>query len=451
MKLPVVIVLVLLVGYVLYETVGFKVVERFTNPVRSDIGFSTDGWTEPGGYVRDLRYKEAIVDVQGFGSPTDFCRAVRKVRDPESLQISCALGRRDGMNVLEYNTQTKGEGFRFSRDDYWKTAVGGSQYCRILKDTQSPTGEWISSCAVAGRSGFKSSEVIDTDPPEAIQTLLRAYQHCLVWFRWHDDREDYAQNADVMAVGSPEFPTLVGADVSRGLQLNRTLSKPLTDYLRWGEHDTLELHQTISPRQIRAVAFWIWWDRMDANATIVGCGNPSNTVQRKDRFAIGIDGGADILDPAPISLSRTPPAQELSPELIQSIGQLTEPPLRPPSQEHKQTQSATYFFEIWDEEQRIFRLNAPMGSAKTNEWQHVVLTTTDATAWWPTWQLWINGVEVAEKKDGRLSPAMVLRDNFIGRGVRGCLKDFRVYNAPMTKDKIVEAIAWSKPRLHPNP
>jgi hypothetical protein len=81
----------------------------------------------------------------------------------------------------------------------------------------------------------------------------------------------------------------------------------------------------------------------------------------------------------------------------------------------------------------------------------VVLTTTDATAWWPTWQLWINGVVVAEKKDGRLSPAMVLRDNFIGRGVRGCLKDFRVYNAPMTKNKIVEAIAWSKPRLHPNP
>ena len=176
-----------------------------------------------------------------------------------------------------------------------------------------------------------------------------------------------------------------------------------------------------------------------------------NTVQRKDRFAIGIDGGADILDPAPISLSRTPPAQELSPELIQSIGQPTEPPLRPPSQKHKQTQTATYFFEIWDEEQRIFRINAPMGSARTNEWQHVVLTTTDATAWWPTWQLWINGVVVAEKKDGRLSPAMVLRDNFIGRGVRGCLKDFRVYNAPMTKDKIVEAIAWSKPRLHPNP
>ena len=132
---PTVIVLVLLVGYVISETMGATIKEGFAVPRRADIGLSADGWTETTGYQRDLRYTESFVDLQGLGVASDFCRAVSKKSDPESLRISCAIGRRDGMNTMEYNSKTKREGFRFSRDDYWQTSGtsnGRMNYCRIL-------------------------------------------------------------------------------------------------------------------------------------------------------------------------------------------------------------------------------------------------------------------------------------------------------------------------------
>jgi hypothetical protein len=115
------------------------------------------------------------------------------------------------------------------------------------------------------------------------------------------------------------------------------------------------------------------------------------------------------------------------------------------------SQSATYVFEIWDEEQRIMRLESPMGAAKTGQWQHVVVTTTDNTSWWPEWQMWIDGALVASRTDGRLSPALQLTQNYIGRGVRGCLQDFRVYKAHLGSTAVSKAMAWIKERLHPLP
>jgi hypothetical protein len=50
-----------------------------------------------------------------------------------------------------------------------------------------------------------------------------------------------------------------------------------------------------------------------------------------------------------------------------------------------------------------------------------------------------------------MSPALELTQNYIGRGVRGCLQDVRVYNRPMTEHKITAAIRWSKNILHPTP
>jgi len=462
MEWPVVIVLVLLVGYIVSETIGSALKEGFVAPLRTDIGLSVDGWAEESGYDRDLRYSEAFVDIQGRGVASDFCRAVARKSDPDTLHISCALGQRDGMNTMEYNSRTKREGFRFSRDDYWS----GSKYCRILKDE---TGEWFSGCAVAGASGFKAREERDTNPPIQIQQLLEAYEDILAWFRWQDDRDDYAQNAAFSVHGSPKWSLTLKPELTRGLQLNRwplasqeagEPAPPLRDYLRWGETGTLELHQAIQPRQVRAIACWIWWDAIEKHATIVECKNPNKSVSvsepagvsvsgparvgKMDRIALGVDGGGHDLP----ALRQAKPAQELRPELIQSLGQITEPAslIKKPI-----SQSATYFFEIWDKEHRLMRLDAPMGSAKTGEWQHVAVTTTDATAWWPTWQIWINGVLVGERVDGRMSPAMELRENYIGENVRGCIQDFRMYSGPLTPAKLASAIAWGKPKLHPLP
>ena len=460
---PTILVLVLLIGYIMSETVTATISEGFSAPKRSDIGLSADGWGEAAGWQRDLRYKEAFVDLQGLGVATDFCRAVSKKSDPDSLRIACAVGRRDGMDTMEYNTLTKREGFRFSRDDYWRLSTSASgdkkssrmDYCRILKDEK--TGEHYSSCAIASFDGFKKKEERDAEPPPAIQDLLEAYEGILVWFRWRDDKEDYAANAAFQAFGRPVFPTLLNPDVSRGLQLNRwsTASReageaapPLTDYLRWGEKGTFELHEAIRPRQLRAISFWIWWDGFEKDAAIVDCSNPAKNVRKQDRIIIGVEGGGPDLP----ALQQTPAAQEVRTEVIQAIGQLTEPArLSRPPPSPSLSASARYYFEIWDEENRIMRLEAPMSSAKTGHWQHVAVTVTDAAAWWPTWQFWLNGTLVSEKTDGRLSPAMEITENFIGKNVRGCIQDFRMYSTPLTKTKLQTAIRYSKGRLHPEP
>ena len=118
---------------------------------------------------------------------------------------------------------------------------------------------------------------------------------------------------------------------------------------------------------------------------------------------------------------------------------------------NQHSKSATYVFEIWDEEQRIMRLESPMGAAVVGQWQHVVVTTTDDTAWWPEWQMWIDGVLVASRTDGRLSPALELSQNFIGRGVRGCLQDFRIYKAHLSPERVKATMSFSKDKLHPLP
>jgi len=449
-----IIVLVLLAGYVVSETIG---IEHFTSPQRSDIGLSTDPSfsleKETAGYERDLRYSEAFVDVQGLGVATDFCRVVRRNGHPDTLRVSCALGRRDGMDTMEYNSQTAAEGFRFSRDDYWRQGRR-ADYCRILKDEVS--GEWFAGCAIAGPHGFKPGEINDAEPPPAIQKLLIAYEGIMVWFRWQDDREDYARNAAFTTHGTPVLPTLLNPVVTRGLQLNRwSLAAqeanqpppPIRDYITWGEPGTFELYQGIQPRQIRAIACWVWWDAFEKFATIMESKNPNPAVGKMDRIALGVEGGGYDLPPA-VPLTRQ--AEEVRPDVLQAIGQLTEPAygLRPVS---KPANGAMYYFEIWDQEQRIMRLNGPMGSARTNEWQHVAVTVTDSADWWPTWQLWINGALVGEKTDGRLSPAIELNENYIGSRMRGCIQDFRMYSTPLYPSKLKDAIEWSKPKLHPMP
>ena len=431
-----IVVVVVLIGYVVSETIGPKLREGFGVPRRSDIGPTSEGWThDETGWIRDMRYSESFADVQGFGVAGDFCRAVSQTGRPETLQVACALATRDGMDTLEYHSRTVGEGFQMSRDDYWKkvTDSGRTDYCRILQDAD--TGLWFSGCAVAGKDGIGPREIRDVDPPPAIALLLTAYEGAVTWFRWQDDREDYAKKTVVEVHGSPEFPTLIRPYKSRGLQLNR-LSPSLPDMLRWGEKDTLMLDQDVRPGQIRAVCFWVWWDKFEKGARILECSNG-----KKDRVWIGVDSFGPGLSPI-----RVPgPAAECRPQEDVILAPPTEPAINP----DPEPDSAAYVFEIWDQEQRVMRLKAR--GAATGEWQHVTVTTTDSTTWWPTWQIWLNGALVAEKHDGRSIPALTLANNVIGKHVRGCIQDFRVYNSPMGREKILDAIKWSKPMLHPQP
>jgi hypothetical protein len=460
MNWPLVVVLTLLVGYILSETALPAVKEGFLVPQRSDIGYARTGWGEEAGYTRDARYTEAFVDIMGHGVAADFCRAVRRTNDPDSLCIACALGTRDGMDTMEYRSRSKRDGFRFSRDDYWrpnKTRKGRQDYCRIVRDES--TGHWYATCAIAGRDGFKTEEERDTDPPPAIQELLRAYEGIMTWFRWRDDGEDYAHTSAYEIKGHAIVPSELGVIQSRGLQLNRWSPaeqqagmhpRPAHDYLRWGEKGALRLDQDVQPRQIRAIAFWVYWDALEKGARVLECSNGG----KKDLLWLGIEGGGTDLPPAAPLLRA--PADEVAPCDLLAVGQLTEParysrPAQKPAPKTPLSTQARYVFEIWDQEQRLFRLESSMGSVKPQTWQHIVVTTTNADAWWPTWEMYIDGKVVANRQDGRLSPAITLTENYIGKGVRGCIQDFRVYRDPMSARRVHEAITWGQPHLHQNP
>jgi hypothetical protein len=424
--------------------------EGFMAPLRADIGFARDGWSEDPTYERDLRYREAFADVQGIGFATDFCRAVSRKGDPGSLHVACALGRRDGMDTMEYRSRTVREGFHFSRDDYWRVgAAGRMDYCRIVRDEMD--GTWYATCAVAGPDGFKKVEVRDTSPPLSIRQLLEAYEDITVWYRWFDDTVDYAGNTEYEAHGRPVFPALLNAEVSRGAEFNRWSPAaqqageprpPLRDYVRWGEPGQLTLDQTVQPRQIRAIAFWVYMDTHERGCRVLESSSDGN---KRDLMWVGVEGGEPNLPPVPPA----EPAEEIRPQQALSLMHQTEPARLPGAPAHPT--GATWVFEIWDEEQRIMRLAGAAPNARKHVWQHVVLTTTDDTTWWPTWQLWVDGHHVATKPEGRTSPAVALTHNYIGRNMRGCIQDFRVYRGALLPEKIETAFQLGRKRLHPQP
>jgi hypothetical protein len=449
-------ILVFVIVTALFSGSAAALTEGFTAPRRSDIGTIADGWAEEPGYERDLRYTETFTDLQGLGVATDFCRAVQHVGDPGSLQIACAIGRREGMDTLEYRSRTRREGFRFSRDDYWRLSPisGRMDYCRIVRDPD--TGEFYPSCAIAGLDGFKKVEERDMDPPAHIRALLRAYEGARTWYRWIDDGEDITESTSTAPIGEPKIPDTLKPTVTRGAQFNRwpiaaqqagePAPPPKRDALRWGP--TLE-----DARAIRAVSFWVWWDAFPARQSAVWIS--TNEGGRKDKVWIGVEGGAPLLPAAPTPPRLTEAAKEVRPELVQAIGPQTEP-LRltaPPPPSASQTATGFWVFEIWDGEQRLMRLEAPAASARTGQWQHVVITTaaTGENDWWPTWQMWLNGRMVADRKEGRQIPAETLTENILGRGLRGCLVDFRVYDRALSPSDVTATMAWAQERLHPEP
>jgi len=409
-----------------------KITERFALPLplplplpqRSDTG-------ESSGYERDLRFTDAAVDLTGRGSTIDFCRAVYKKGKPHTRRIMCALGLRDGMSPYEWIGPTAAEGFRWSRDDYWKPPPRKGKpaaYCRILRDRES-TGDhtFASFCSVAGPDGFIAGrlEERDASPPTQIQQLLRQYEGCLVWWRWQDDDGSYTDNALYEIHGTPVPPSEsapLRSTACRGFQFNRPTSSdtapPLTDYLRWGEEDSqnLEIENNIPPREIRAFTAWIWWDSIGTNANIW---ESSNGGKRELVRLFAEGGGVDL---AAVD-----------------------------GKSAREAQTANYIWEIWDTDGRLCRLEGGAGSAKAGKWQHVVVTTADTATWWPTWQIWIDGELKSELPNGRAIPAMSLAQNFLARGFRGCLQDVRFMQEPMTPTRIREAMAWSKSRLHPQP
>ena len=417
------IILGLLVGYLVSETVGTKMVEGFGTTLASSDDDS--GWT------RDMRYTGTYANVQGLGVAGDFCRAVYK-KDKDSLRIRCSLAGRGG--ILE--SPTVGSGFRLSRDDYWKTVTdsGKTDYCRILKDPD--TEKWVATCAITGK-GIGPREARDPTPPLYIKTLLAAYKDCIAWYRWRDDSDDYTKTMMLAPEGSPQFPTDLNPVKTRGLQLNRWpqasqvagMSAPrIQDSVTWGEPETLQLS---NPSRIKAISMWVWLDTLDGRIF-------ESSNNGADLVFLGVDTVTVPLNPMPIS---QPQALEVRPDHYLVQKKLVEPEKCIPQLDKQ----SSFIFEIWDKEQRLLSMRA---MATQHEWQHVVITTTDSTSFWPIWTLWVNGTLIT-KKEGRSISALSFANNVIGKNMRGCIQDFRVYTRPITDIK--ETMSFSQPFLHPLP
>ena len=80
-------------------------------PRRSDVVL--DQIEEQDGYVRNLRYSQAYVDIQGLKTnKSDICRVVEKPGSPESAMVVCALGGNEGMDTFAFRSPTVGSGFK---------------------------------------------------------------------------------------------------------------------------------------------------------------------------------------------------------------------------------------------------------------------------------------------------------------------------------------------------
>lgn len=480
-------------GHLLYEGYESNVPEYFGKffPKRSDV--VPGQLEEQDGYVRNKRYSEAYADIQGLGYKADFCRVVERPDDPGSRRVVCALAGQEGLDTFAYSSKSARSGIRFSRDDYYRDVNGDKRddYCRILKVKEAPLDAWEARCIPSGLIEFKNEfELTDSKPPADIAELLLFFEGIMVWYRFIDDMVDYAENSKLALAGNIEMDeTPKARDPAPhvdGLEINKlppaTETKPPAEqFIRIGENDKLEFDSKVRLRDLRAISAWVYFDEFTQNAPIFDFGNGAG----KDNVRLAIEGKGNratklrgVMKPQPDEFAKVCNAKaalEVSPKLYLATSDADvdtyeckgpEPvestyPLEDAAEEAG-VPSANLIFEIWDTQQRKMRIRA-INAIPLNQWCHVVVTTTDASSFRPTWQVYIDNKMVLTHEDGHMPLNSYTTLNYIGKsnwenvGVgqyddqderfRGSLFDFRLYRLPMSAAKIAKTYAWGRARV----
>ena len=449
--------------------------------------------TEQDGYVRNIRYSEAYADIQGLGYKADFCRVVERPDDPGSRMVVCALAGQEGLDTFGYHSGNARTGLRFSRDDYSRDVNGDGRddYCRILKVKESPLDAWEPRCIPAGLIGFKNDfELTDSKPPADIAELLLFFEGVMVWYRFLDDLMDSAENSTLSLAGDitmDESPKARDpAPHVTGLEINKLPpaiedKPPAEQFIRIGENDKLEWNSKVRLRDLRAISVWVYFDEFTQNAPIFDFGNGAG----KENVRLAIEGKGNratklkgVMRPRPDEFAKvcnTKAATEVSPKLYlaTSDANVDEYECKGPEPvestypeeddpEEAGPPSANLIFEIWDTQQRKMRIRA-INAIPLKQWCHVVVTTTDASSFRPTWQVYIDNKMVLEHEDGHMPLNSYTTLNYIGKsnweevGVgqyddqdgrfRGSLFDFRLYRLPMSSAKIAKTYAWGHARV----
>ncbi len=483
------LVFIILIGMFIYNggMEGFEdispseKINSFVNkflPRRGDIG----EFEEESGYRRDPRFFGGYADVQGLGVKNDFCRMIEPAgsEDPLESFFACALAGTENLSGTEFRTETAGEGFRRSRDDYMHdiSKSGREDYCRILK---SEDGTFQRLCRRAMDRRFGRKDVIDAQPPANIKTLLDFYDGIMMWLRLRDDLIDYAGNLLVSTAGDIKIDETPALTFTEGLRFNGA-----DQFLRIGDNQSLEFSDNISMRSMRAFSCWVYFDEFTNNAHIfdfgsgpgmnnvflgiVGRGNPTistdvlRPVACQDTVPEPPSGAQEAPEMSPQKLMKTTaantndftcPGPEMVGRRMAPLIPKAAPPKGPPV-------TADLIYEVWDSQQRKMRIRIP-NAVRLKTWTHITITAANNDAFRPDFDIYINGCFVFKFPNGFLPQTSFMTHNYLGKSnwanatsqydnrdelFKGSLFDFRAYNKPMDMRKIQETVKWGSKLLN---
>jgi hypothetical protein len=454
---------------------------------RSDVGPTREG---PGGFTADKRYYADYTDVQGIGVPNDYCRVVFPSGAPESESFfACALAGTDGLSTVEYRSKAVKDGFILSRDDYMRniTPNGRQAYCRIIKNG----AEFMPMCALPGLNGFEGQDMLDTEAPDDIKTLVDFYRNIRMWLRFSDDMLDYAKKGTILQIAGgaavPEAPPR--PTISSGLHLNG-----IDQFVRLGDSRDLSLGNSNSLRNVRAFSLWVKFDEFTNNAHIFDFGDGAG----KNNVFLGILGKGDpdlaagnaIRPGQACQESTVPPTgsgAQFCPELraedlykISSANvdefvctgpevyadpekarQLNTRPPKVPVDPNAKASRATLLYEVWDSSLRVMQIKINQ-AIPVGQWTHIVITAANMDAMRPNIVVYINGNYTYTKNDGFLPQAAVTQKNYIGKSnwaddssgyelrdelLSGSVFDFRMYTSALSETKIKRILQWGMDKL----
>jgi hypothetical protein len=450
-------------------------------PRRGDV--STDPTEEEGGYIRDIRYFAGYTDIQRLGVDHDFCRMVQSVADPNDKFFACALGGTEGLSTVKYRTPAVKDGFEISRDDYMHDVLkeGRDGYCRILKTGPST---FEAKCNPAGDTSFKSSMLVDANPPPEIKMLLTFYEGIVFWLRLRDDMLDYAQNLTITKAGDLQIQEAPpNPPITEGLEFNGK-----DQFLRIGDSKDLSFGEVVNLRYLRATCFWVYFDEFTNNAKIYDFGNSAG----KDNVVVGIMGrgnaGLQVETEKPVCLDQAlttvpaPPSgqqctEEVSPEraLITSSANVNlwdcpkpeifgrimkpiQPKAAPPTSEAK---TADLIYEVWEGQMRKLHIQVK-NVIPLRKWVHIVITAGNNDAAKPSLKIYADSKLAHTEEAAWLPQTNYTTNNYIGKSnwmnmtspydnadelFKGKLFDIRGYRTIMDQKKVKDTYQWGKKLL----
>lgn len=452
---------------------------------RSDVGPTMESNLQ---YTADKRYYGDYTDVQGIGVPNDYCRVVfpSGAKETESF-FACALAGTDGLSSVEYRTKAVKDGFVLSRDDYMKniTPNGRYAYCRIIKNG----AEFMPMCAVPELNSFGNQDVLDTEPPDDIKTLVDFFRECRMWLRFRDDMLDYAKKGTILQIaGGAAVPEAPRPTITNGLSLNG-----IDQFARLGDSRDLSLGNVGSLRSVRAFSVWVKFSEFTNNAHIFDFGDGAG----KNNVFLGILGKGDpdssagnSLRPGTACEETTVPGPgsgaqfcpELRAEDLYRISaanvdefvctgpevfadpakaQQIQTRVQPKADPNAPRSRATLLYEVWDSSLRVMQIKINKAIPK-GQWTHIVITAANMDAMQPSIMVYINGNYTYTKENGRLPQAAVTHKNYIGKSnwadessgyelrdelLSGSVFDFRMYNSALSETKIKRILQWGMDRL----